>query len=337
MVNAEQSETLLPVQLSSTKADTTGTFSAGYGGIPSDTNPAYFNKATPPDPTLSKSHEPALVVFYKDVIDRSFNVQPFTVILSFGGLSNVTWTKTNGPTSGGTLQNVNSANPQFVNPNLGGLYQFDGTIDSTTVRTSLILPLAGAEIKEVVASDITKADAFATAVVAKYGILKRNLPANGARWFVTDGAGDYLGRPDNATSKTCPRFNPVSDSTGMGAVATWFGVPVRIAKASNFLVGYASKKIGVFAISAWLSQGIGTRNDASATASFNFGWGLASGTKTYSTDTVTMLRENFYNADVKNTRLWPNNAAADNYVAGSALGDYNTQFISPGFTEMTSP
>jgi hypothetical protein len=279
-----------------------------------------------------------LVIFYKDVIDSSFNIQPFTVNLSFGGLSGVTWIQTHGPTSSGTLQNANSATPQFVNLNVGGLYQFDGTIDFTTVRTSLILPLAGAEIKDVVSADMANADAFATKVLAKYNALEVNLwPFNGIRWFYRNGAGDYLGRPDNSNSPTCARFNAVNDTTGMGAVATWFGVPVRVAKVSNYLVGYACKKIGVWSIDAWFSQYSGTNNDASATASFYFGWDVAAGTKSYSTDTVTMLKAKFYDSDVKNTRLWPNTSAADNHVRQSLYVDPNTQFVSPGFTEMTSP
>jgi hypothetical protein len=328
---------LCPVALSCPQADTTGTFPAGYGGIPPDTNPAYFNKANPPDPTLSQSHEPALVIFYKDVINSSFTVQPFTVSLSFGGLSSVTWTQSNGPTSSGTLQNTSSANPQFVDTNVGGLYQFDGTVDSTTVRTSLILPLAGAEIEAVVSADMTNADAFATKVLAKYNPIQIQLKSNEQRWFWLNGAGDYQGRPDNANSKTCARFNPVNDSTGFGAVATWFGVPVRVAKASNFLVGYASYKIGVWNISSWYSQRFGTKNDASATASYNFGWDVAAGTKTYSTDTVTMLESIFYEADIKNTRLWPNTVLPDNLVSRALFTDPNTQFVHPGFTEMTNP
>jgi hypothetical protein len=328
---------LVPVSLSSTVADTTQTFLNANGapwGIPPDTNPAYFNEANPPDPTLSKSQEPALVIAYKDVIDALFNVQPFTVTLSFGGFSNVIWKQSNEPANSGTLQNTSSATPQFVNPNTGGLYQFDGTFDSTTVRTSLILPLAGAEIKGVVQADMPKADAFATKVLAKYTPLQVNLLAQ--QWFWNNYNGDYQGRPDNAGSKTCYRFNPVNDTSGFGAVATWFGVPARVAKASNFLVGYACEKVGIWAFSAWLSQTAGTKNDQSATASYYFGWNVAAGTKSYSADGVATLRGMFSGTDVKTTRLWPNNAAADNSVPPN-FPNFEKQFISPGFTRITNP
>ena len=139
---------LLEVNLSCPIADTTTNFVDGKGnslGIPADINPAHFFQANPPDPTLSKSQEQALVIFYKDAIDSSFVVQPFTVNLSFSELSGVTWAQTAGPTGtgAGTLQNAGSTDAQYVNPTVGGLYQFDGTVGTSTtkVRTSLILPL----------------------------------------------------------------------------------------------------------------------------------------------------------------------------------------------------
>jgi len=61
-------------------------------------------------------------------------------------------------------------------------------------------------------------------------------------WFVLHG--DYLGRPDNILSKTVWCYNAVNDYTGMGACATFGGLPVRVAKLSNFFVGYCSRRIG---------------------------------------------------------------------------------------------
>lgn len=192
-------------------------------------------------------------------------------------------------------------------------------------------------MKDIVASDITATDTFAAAVVARYSIFKRNSRQLNYNFFWNGGNGDYLGRADNASSKTCVRFNPVNDTSGFGSVVTWFGVPVRMAKVSNFLVGYAQEKIGVLSFVAYFGRGAGTYDDASAAASYGLGWNIAAGTKSYSTDTVTMLQANFYGSDVKNTRLWPNTATADNHVSSSAITDYNTQFCSPGFTQITSP
>ena len=192
--------------------------------------------------------------------------------LNFGGLSGATWTQSSGPTGTGTgtLQNASNPIAQYLNPTVGGLYQFDGSIGTTPptkVRTSLILPLAGAEIKDIVASDITATDTFAAAVVARYSIFKRNSRQLNYNFFWNGGSGDYLGRSDNASSKTCVRFNSVNDTSGFGSVVTWFGVPVRIAKVSNFLVGYAQEKIGVLSFVAYFGRGAGTHDDASAAAS----------------------------------------------------------------------
>jgi len=122
---------------------------------------------------------------------------------------------------------------------------------------------------------------------------------------------------------------------GFGSVVTWFGVPIRMTKASDFLVGYAQEKIGVLSFVAYFGRGAGTHDDTSATASYLLGWNIAAGTKSYSIDTVTMLKANFYGSDVKNIRLWPNAAAADNHV--SAITDFDTQFCSPGFIQITAP
>ena len=45
-----------------------------------------------------------------------------------------------------------------------------------------------------------------------------------------NGMGDYLGRVDSVAKPTIWCCNQVNDYTGMGAVATWCGVSVRMAK-----------------------------------------------------------------------------------------------------------
>lgn len=38
-------------------------------------------------------------------------------------------------------------------------------------------------------------------------------------------------------------------------------------------------------------------------------------------------------SDIKEQRLWPNAAPADNHISRKFILDYNYQFISPGFIE----
>ena len=52
-------------------------------------------------------------------------------------------------------------------------------------------------------------------------------------------------------------YNKVNDISGQGAVATFYGVPTRMAKLGNFLAGYGTERLGIWGISQWLAQGIG--------------------------------------------------------------------------------
>jgi len=316
------------ISLSSTKAAVDPAFSL--------TNPTFY-------PALGvnswgniyeQASVPACVIYYKDVINVDFEVQPFTVDLKFGpALQGATWSKVAGPTSGSL--NGSGSNVAYKDPDKGGVYSFDVTVIEKTTITYLVLPLAGAEVKNLIQSDLLKADAFATTVVSTYNVLERNLPSNGNRWFVNAGAGDYLGRPDNTNSRTFWKLNQVS-SNGMGAVATWFGYPTRVGKMSNFMVGYAARKIGVLSFSGWIAQIIGTSNDPSAIQSWNAGWDVGGGAD-YTTTVSALVKDIWNKADDKNKRLWPNPLALDNHVPRATHTDVDREFSSPGFLYMTSP
>jgi len=102
------------------------------------------------DPCDRQRDDPALVVFYEDVVDASYNVEDFDVDLNAGidGLVDVfQWSKVKGPDSG-TLTDANKSNALYSNPKVGGLYQFDVDLGSQSIRTSLLLPLAGADITD---------------------------------------------------------------------------------------------------------------------------------------------------------------------------------------------
>ena len=204
-------------------------------------------------------------------------------------------------------------------------------------EANLVLPLAGADITAIVKNDLQRARIFATKVNSKYSWVERNSVKNGLRWFFNNGAGDYLGRPDTPLSPTVRMYNEVNDVTGMGAVGTWFGVPVRVAKASDFIVGFACKIIGVSPFNAWISQILGSRNDGSAKKSWDAGWKLGKGEAFYDKLGPTLVKDIFDEGDEKNMNLWPNPNPATNHYPGKVYVNPNTQFISPGFLEMKKP
>ena len=317
-------------------------------------NPPPFagHRPWPFDVTHSPEPDKHLVVFFEDVADMNgagnFVVANFDVSLA----ATITpdafpveewtpqWTRMSGPASG-TLLATNTLSATLRNPQQGGVYSFSfglGYPGEVPSQANVVLPLAGAEIDSVVVADLALADAFAAKVNAKYMWWEKQRPNNGRRWFVNNGAGDYLGRPNNANAPTVWCYNQVNtaDQFGMGAVCTWKGYPIRIAKASNFIVGYAVRKIGVSGIASWIAQTIGTWNDGAATKSWQAGQAVASGAD-YTATVRNMLKDIWDESDAKNRRLWPNSAPVDNFIAPSLWRNPDTEFTSPGFLYMENP
>jgi hypothetical protein len=160
------------------------------------------------------------------------------------------------------------------------------------------------------------------------------MPDFGYRWFIADGNGDYRGRPDNALpqNKTVRYYNQVNDETGLGAVGTWSGFPIRVAKMSNFVVGYACERIGVATLSRRIAQYVGTGNDAAANLSWRAGEALARGS-TYNAIVPPLVSNIWDKSDVKNTLLWPNISSTDNFRTYFVSPD--ERFITIGFVEET--
>ena len=129
------------------------------------------------------------------------------------------------------------------------------------------------------------------------------------------------------------RFRGIS---GFGAVATLYGVPVRMAKLGNFLAGYGTKRLGVWGVSRWLSQSIGSDNDATADMSWAAGGDVADGSNVVAT--VSSLSTNmWFEADDKVKTLWPNPATTDNHLTHPVGIDYNWFFRSPRVIEEAAP
>ncbi len=221
----------------------------------------------------------------------------------------------------------------------GGVYHFRFRNGSAPPGDAiLVLPLAGASIDSIVTNEIAHADVFAAKVNSKYVWIEKNSPENGIKWFWANGAGDFLGRPDNASSPTVWYYNQVNDDSGRGAVCTWNGRCMRIAKLSDFLYGYACEKLGVSLALQDMSQGSGTWNDASATSSWLAGVFFAEGMITLDGCAELIAEASWSDSGGEKVRkLWPNLAPADNFVTPDCFWDPNTQFTAPGFLYMENP
>lgn len=222
----------------------------------------------------------------------------------------------------------------FRNPRQGGVYRFRGRVDGCPwTEGNVVLPLSGASINAVFSSDFAVYVSAMADLSAISGPLERQTPSFGLRWFSNAGASDYRGRVDNATWQTVWRYNQVNDADGFGAVTTLYGVPVRTAKLGNFLAGFGTRMLGVWGVSRWLAQSIGTGNDETAEMSWDAGTDVADGSSFSSR--VAALSANMWGvSDTKVRTLWPNPAAADNHVEPPLDHiDYNFFFRSPGVVE----
>ena len=237
------------------------------------------------------------------------------------------------PEMNGALSHEGGLTAHFVNPKQGGVYRFRGRCDgSPWTEGNVVLPLSGASIDDVFASDMVDVDATIAHLLSHYTYLERQTISFGEEWFNDNGVGDYLGRVDSALAPTVWHYNQVNDLSGMGAVATFRGVPMRVTKLSNFLVAYETERINVFALSRWLARyRYGTWDDDAGSASWDAGTAVADGADL--DETMQAMATNVWaGADVKERRLWPNSMSTDNHTIFTPDIDFNFNFISPGFT-----
>jgi len=311
-------------------------------------NPPPFegHRPWPFDVTKSPNPDRHMVVFYKDVVDSAFNVEDFDVTLKANVLpADITadrldeaWSKISGPASG-SLNRTDTFEVKYQNPKVGGVYRFDFDLGGgVKSEANLVLPLAGAEMDGAIQADLLKADAFATAVKAKYIPRELKKMKHMARWFWTNHVGDYTGRPDNADTPTAWVHNQVNDESGFGAVCTWRGRPVRLTKPSNFILGYAMQQIGISRAKARRGTGLFTITETTDRASVGAGWDVANGGN-YDT-IVSDLVDYIWTHEVENDKsrkLWPNPNPPDNYKGSSSddLFNYSTGYGAPGFLFMT--
>ena len=239
------------------------------------------------------------------------------------------------PQASGSLVSISPIDAEFRNPKKGGIYRFRGRVGgSPWTEANVVLPVCGAGVEDIFISDLAITHTIMTNLCIKYDRETRNSPMFGLKWFVREGAGDYLGRPDNQQRKTTWLYNQVNDLSGFGAVATFYGYPTRMAKLSNMTVGFGSQLIGVNNFRQNMSQYIGVDNDATATMSWDCGTGLTAPGVNISSNCAACAKAMWNVADDKVRRLWPNNLPADNHDPYSYTVDYNFYFISPGLIYM---
>ena len=234
------------------------------------------------------------------------------------------------PQASGSLVSISPVDVEFRNPKKGGVYRFRGRVGgSPWTEANVVLPVCGAGVEDIFVSDLAMTHAIMTNLCAKYDRETRTSPMFGLKWFVRDGAGDYLGRPDNQQCQTTWRYNQVNDQSGLGAVATFYGYPTRLAKLNNMTVGFGSQLLGVSNFRQRLAQHIGVANDATATMSWSCGTGLVAPGVNISSNCAACAKAMWNVADDKVRRLWPNNLPADNHDPYSPTVNYNFYFISP--------
>lgn len=236
------------------------------------------------------------------------------------------------PQSSGSLVSDGGLVAEFRNPKQGGVYRFRARCDgSPWTEGNVVLPLSGAGVDAVLAADMVAVDATIGFITNRYTYLERQTISFGEEWFNDFGVGDYLGRVDSAAKPTVWVYNQVNDLSGMGAVATMCGIPVRMSKLSNFLVAYETKRVGVWGFLRWLARHhYGSGEDDAAGVSWAAGTDVAEGAN-FSAALLSMTANMWPVADEKERRLWPNDASTDNHVERSFYLDYNYNFVSPGF------
>ena len=297
--------------------------------------------ASPFSVTNSPNPDRHLVIpFHHVARTNDFSVADFAVDLALALNPAVTnavadWELLENTCASGALVPGGGLSAQFVNPRAGGIVRVRATCDGApATEGTLVLPLGGASLDDVIAADLAAADRAVARLQARSGRLARQWPFWGYANLVAFGQGDYRGRADSAERPTVWVYNQIDDDSGQGAVATWHGVSVRVAKASNFLVAYACERLGIWHLSQWLSQLFGTANDATASLSWAAGVDVAAGAD-FTARTALFATNAWPLADIKTRQLWPNPAPADNHCAARFFNDTdrdpNRVFLSPGF------
>jgi len=244
---------------------------------------------------------------------------------------NASWRVIENTTDSGTLVATGGLTAEFRNPTCGGVIRIAASCDgSPETEGNILLPLAGATIDAVFESDFIAASnavAYYRTCWPRYALT----PLWGAATFYKNG--DYHGRVDCADYPTVRAYNSISDDdVHLGAVATLYGAPVRIAKLSNFLVSYATAALNVNEMFREISRTAGTEDDESAAISWETGALLATN-GLFSAVIPQMATNMFLSSDGKVSTLWPNPHPTDNHLDSDLISNFDENFCSPLFIE----
>lgn len=276
-------------------------------------------------------------VLFHDVVNADFSVRNFSIDMRLVvhplnvPIGTARWFAL-APTPGsGEIVGTGPCAGALRNPKVGGVYRIASCFDgSPTNECTIVLPLAGAEMSEILRDDLVAADGFVNRSKSSFPRRWYTRALFASKWFTWDKYGYYRGRPDNAKRQTVYYYNQVNDDNGKGAIGTLLGVPIHVEKLSNLLAGYACEKLEVPIEEQGLSQWYGTGNDESAELSWTIGTRLAAGSN-FSSEIGYLTTNAYRYASEKCRRLWPNTAPTDNHRDFFGHDNFNTEFSSPGF------
>jgi len=206
------------------------------------------------DPCAATDPGQALIIFYDDVVDASYQVQDFDIDLTANVLpASIThdqlseeWKKATGPNSG-TFDRTDTFSVKYQNPKVGGLYQFefDLGLGCPVSGANILLPLAGADMSAWLNAEAKAIGAWADShridtEAANYSPIPFVTMYNVYRTWCSLSASffDYVFDPIDAQQQApCRRFQPWIGPGGHYGYVTVNGVVVHASKINNMLWG----------------------------------------------------------------------------------------------------
>ena len=293
------------------------------------------------DVTHSPNPDKHFAVLFRDAVNDDFSVRDFSVDMTLvvqpagAPVGTATWFPLEPTPQSGSIVSTGSLVGTLLNPKVGGVYHIGSCFDgSPTNECNIVLPLAGAEMINILHGDIARADRFLNTAKEKYTYDERTSFKFGWRWFFSHENGDYTGRPENGQTPSVWYYGQVEPYSGMGNICTLAGTPTKLAKLSNLLTAYCCEKLQVSPFKQALSQLLGHLNGNSATISWECGQDIANGTNFYFA-VSNMARQAWREMDDRVTKPWPNVLPAVNWHEKTTYLGINRNVYSPAFLNHT--
>ena len=334
--HADATTTCAEVKETQVTSPTAGITDGSSNPQPFDGHTAWnFNVTHSPHP------DKHFAVLFRDVVNDDFSVRDFSVRMTLvvepsdAPVGTASWFALEPTPASGAIVSTDTCVGELRNPKVGGVYHIGSCFDgSPTNECNIVLPLAGAEMINVLHGDIARADSFLTAAKRKYTYDERTSYKFGWRWFYSHENGDYTGRPENGQTPSVWYYGQVEPYSGMGNVCTLAGTPTKLAKLSNLLTAYCCEKLQVSPFKQALSQLLGKFNGSSATISWECGQNIANGTNFYFA-VSNMARQAWREMDNRVTKPWPNVLPAVNWHEKTTYLGINRNVYSPAFLNHT--